>query len=522
MNLPLADPIREEKLPKSVINITGLTKAFGTNSVLRGINIELQPGNITALMGANGAGKSTLVKVICGVHKLDSGSITLFGEPFNPKTPAEAIRAGVVTVHQSINDGVIPDLDIASNLMLDRLAEPGSGFFLNQRKIRQQARKIAATMALDFDVTELVSNLPLAERQLVAIARAMAHQPKLLILDEPTSSLSAAEAQRLFELLDRLRDAGVAILYISHRMSDIHRIADRIISMRDGKISGTFEDKPLDYEGAVQAMLGHAMQSVDFDVHKAGETILKLKDICLQPDATPFSLDLNTDEVIAITGLVGSGKTKLAGVLFGLDRPYSGSLTLEGKNYQPRSAREAIELGVYLCPKDRANNAIIQEFDITENITVPFLSRFSTASFLNLRKEQSSAVNTINQLGIVCQSSKDAIDTLSGGNQQKVVVGRWLSQDSKLLILDEPFQGVDIKARRDIGNKIRDTAKSRATVVMVAEMDEALEIADRIIVMSDHTIIGRHVNKNIDVDKVLGQVAGQSGEFADSAELNNG
>ena len=260
-------------MPKSTIKISDLTKSFGTNSVLRRINIELLPGQITVLMGANGAGKSTLVKVICGVHKPDSGSITLLGEQFIPTTPAEAIRAGVVTVHQSINDGVIPDLDIASNLMLDRLAEPNSGFFLNQRKIRQQARKIAATMALDFDVTELVSNLSLADRQLVAIARAMAHKPKLLILDEPTSSLSAVEAQRLFELLELLRDAGVAILYISHRMSDIRRIADRIISMRDGKISGTFEDKPLDYEGAVQAMLGHAMQNLNFDVRKTGEPV---------------------------------------------------------------------------------------------------------------------------------------------------------------------------------------------------------------------------------------------------------
>ncbi len=522
MKLPLACLYREKSVTKSAIEITGLTKAFGTNSVLRGIDIELQPGEITALMGANGAGKSTLVKVICGVHQPDSGSVTLYGKPFNPTTPAEAIRAGVVTVHQSINDGVIPDLDIASNLMLDRLAEPGGGFFLNQRKIRREARRIAATMALEFDVTNMVSDLPLAERQLVAIARAMAHRPKLLILDEPTSSLSAAEAQRLFELLVRLRGAGVAILYISHRMSDIRRIADRIISMRDGRISGTFEDKPLDYEGAVHAMLGHAMQNVDFDIRRTGELVLKLEDMCLRPGATPFSLDLYKNEVMAVTGLVGSGKTRLANVLFGLDHPHSGTLTLTGKDYHPQSPREAIEFGVFLCPKDRANNAVVQEFDITENITVPFLSRFSTASFLSPGKERLSAVDTINQLGIVCQSSKDGIGTLSGGNQQKVVVGRWLSQDSKLLILDEPFQGVDIKARRDIGHKIRDTAKGRATVVMVAEMDEALEIADRIIVMGDHTIIGQHVNRDIDLNKVLAQVAGQNGNNVASAELNNG
>ena len=244
--------------------------------------------------------------------------------------------------------------------------------------------------------------------------------------------------------------------------------------------------------------------------------------MCLRPGATPFSLDLCTDEVIAITGLVGSGKTKLANVLFGIETPHSGTLSLDGKDYHPRSAREAIESGVYLCPKDRANNAIVQDFDITKNINLPFLSRFSTAAFLSPAKERLSANNMISQLGIICQSSKDEIGTLSGGNQQKVVVGRWLSQDSKLLILDEPFQGVDIKARRDIGQKIRDTTKKRATVVMVAEMDEALEIADKIIVMSDHTIIGEHVNIDVDLNNVLAQVAGQNKNTATSKELNNG
>ncbi len=497
-------------MPESAVEIVGLTKAFGANSVLRGIDLELHPGQITVLMGANGAGKSTLVKVICGVYKQDGGTISLYGESFNPATPSAAIRAGVVTVHQSINDGVIPDLDIASNLMLDQLATPGTGFFLNSRKIRHEARKIAATMELDFDVTEMVADLALADRQLVAIARAMARKPKLLILDEPTSSLSAAEAQRLFALLDRLRDAGVAILYISHRMSDIRRIADRIVTMRDGEISGRFDEKPLDYEGAVNAMLGHTMSDINLNIHDAAKPILELRDFQIVPGSTPFSFSLNADEVIAITGLVGSGKTALASILFGLEQPESGRMLLLGKPYQPRTCAQAVEAGVFLCPKDRATNAVIQDFDITENITLPFLSRYSAMSFLSPGQESRSAMSTIGKLGIVCQSAKDEIGTLSGGNQQKVMVGRWLSQDSKVLVLDEPFQGVDIKARRDIGQKIRETAKGRATVVMVAELDEALEIADRIIVMGDQTILGQHSNKNIDVSLVLAQVAGQN------------
>ncbi|WP_369410574.1 sugar ABC transporter ATP-binding protein [Parasedimentitalea denitrificans] len=500
------------------VKLAGITKVFGANDVLRGVDLVLNPGEITVLMGANGAGKSTLVKILCGVHTANAGTITLGGEPFSPSSPSEAIRAGVVTVHQSINDGVIPDLDIASNLMLDHLTAPGSGFFLNKRKHRAEARKIAAAMELNVDVTQTVSELGLADRQLVAIARAMAHKPKLLILDEPTSSLSAVEAQRLFRLLDRLRDAGAAILYISHRMSDIRRIADRIVSMRDGIISGVFETAPLDYEGAVKAMLGHAMTDVDVHIPEAGAPVIRLSDISLRPGSKPFSLDLHANEVVAITGLVGSGKTDFANILFGLGQPITGSMSLHGKPYHPITQRQAINAGVFLCPKDRASNAVVQDFDISRNITIPFLDRHSAFSFLNRRSERTKAQCTITDLGIVCQSDGDEIGSLSGGNQQKVMVGRWLSEASNLLVLDEPFQGVDIKARRDIGHKIRETADTRATVVLVAEMDEALEISDRIIVMADHTIVGDHRNDNVDLARVLTQVAGQQSETTDKTE----
>ena len=500
-------------LKTTSVELSNITKAFGENNVLRGIDMTLHGGQVTVLMGANGAGKSTLVKILCGVYSANAGTITLDDERFSPATPAQAIQSGVVTVHQSINDGVIPDLDIASNLMLDNLAKPGSGFFLNGRKIRAEARKIADAMALDVDVTQLVSELNLADRQLVAIARAMAHEPKLLILDEPTSSLSAKEAGRLFELLDRLRDSGVAILYISHRMSDIHRIADRIVSMRDGRIAGVFEqdnsnETPLDYEGAVNAMLGHSMADVKIDIPSAGTPVMVLEDIVLRADAKPFSLAFHTNEVVAITGLVGSGKSALANILFGLTSPVSGQMQLYDAPYNPASQRDAIDAGVFLCPKDRASNAVIHDFDITRNITLPFLSGHSGFSFLNFSAEHRTAQRTISDLGIVCQSDEDEITSLSGGNQQKVMVGRWLAEKSNLLVLDEPFQGVDIQARRDIGDKIRETASGRATIFLAAEMDEALEIADRIVVMNDHTIVGSHRNEKVDTSLILAQVAG--------------
>ena len=255
-------------MKKLACEIRVLEKAFGPNKVLRKIDLDLFPGEVTVLMGANGAGKSTLVKILCGVHQSDGGSINLFGKLFRPKKPVDAFNEGVVTVHQSINDGVVPDLDVASNLMLDRLTDKKSGFFVSEKNLRIESEKIAEIMGLSFDSKKPVSELGVADRQLIAIARAMARNPKVLILDEPTSSLSAKEADRLFKLLDRLRSTNVAILYISHRMSDIRQIADKIICMRDGSISGAFSKKPLDYEGAVTAMLGHKMTEVDVKVRR--------------------------------------------------------------------------------------------------------------------------------------------------------------------------------------------------------------------------------------------------------------
>lgn len=493
-------------MSEPAIHLSGIHKAFGKNQVLRGIDMEIPRGQVTVLMGANGAGKSTLVKVLCGVHQADNGTVMLGDRPFAPETPSQALKSGVVTVHQNINDGVVPDLDVTSNLLLDTLAS-GGGTFLNRRQMRSRAREIAAAVGLDIDVTLPVAGLSLADRQLVSIARAMAHNPELMILDEPTSSLSAAETTRLFEMVERLRDRGVAILYISHRMSDIRRLADRILSMRDGMIVQRFEEKPLDYEGAVRAMLGHEITEVDISIPMAGKPVLEITDIVLREGAAPFSITAHENEVIAVAGLVGSGKSAFASVLFGLAEPISGTMKLDGRPHTPGSTSEAVAAGVYMCPKDRLVNAVVPDFDITENITLPFTRRHSRpGGFLSFRSERTTAGRMVGEMGVVCQGVNDGILTLSGGNQQKVMVARWMAEASRLLILDEPFQGVDIQARRDIGRKIRETANTRATIVFVAELDEALEVADRILVMSEHSVVGDHRNENIDVSAIMAEV----------------
>ncbi|CDX29903.1 ABC transporter [Mesorhizobium sp. ORS 3359] len=492
----------------AVFHVEGLRKSFGQNEVLGGISLELHAGEVTVLMGANGAGKSTLVKIISGVYARGAGTMRLAGDAFDPQTPAEAIRAGVVTVHQNINDGVVADLDVATNLTLDRLSGKGASMLFKPANIRAEAKAVADRMGLAIDLKARVSDLSLADRQMVAIARAMAHEPKVLILDEPTSSLSSAEADRLFSLIDRLRGHGVAILYISHRMSDIRRLADRIVSMRDGVISGVFDQKPLDYEGAVNAMLGRKIHLDRVVARSSASAVFTAEGLRIAHGAKPISMTLGAGEVVAITGLVGVGKTALAETLFGVRRPLAGAMQMDGKPYAPASAREAIAAGVFLVAKDRTESGIVAGFNIERNISLPFLKRMSSLGVMKKRAERLAARRQIDELGIVCRSEKDELSALSGGNQQKVMVARWMSQASRLFILDEPFQGVDISARRDIAAKLRASADGRATLIFVTEIDEALETADRILVMSEHTIVGEHRNADIDLDRLLAEVAG--------------
>ncbi len=494
---------------QEVFRVEGVHKSFGAVPVLRGVDLALKASAVTVLMGANGAGKSTLVRILSGVYAKDAGRITLAGAPFEPSAPAEAIRAGVVTVHQNINDGVVADLDVATNLTLDRLNGRGARLLFNPRRVRREAAEVASRMGLTIDLTANINDLTLADRQMVAIARAMAHEPKVLILDEPTSSLSTAEAERLFSLVERLKAHGVAILYISHRMSDIRRLADSIVSLRDGRIAGRFEGPDLDYEGAVNAMLGRKVSAGAVTVQERGASIFSVRGLALSEQSRPFDFEVGDGEIVAVTGLVGVGKTALAETLFGARAPAAGEMILDGARYAPRNTGQAIARGVFLVAKDRAESGIVPDFNIYENISLPFLRRLSYFGISSRRAERAKARGQIASLGVVCRSERDEMQTLSGGNQQKVMVGRWLSEPSRLLILDEPFQGVDIAARRDVGAKLRASAAGRATILFLTELDEVFEVADRILVMSEQTIVGEHRNADIDVERLLSEIAGQ-------------
>ncbi|WP_411828964.1 sugar ABC transporter ATP-binding protein [Paraburkholderia kururiensis] len=475
-------------MPSPVLHVLGIGKRFGASIALDHVDLSIGAGEVVALMGANGAGKSTLVKILSGVYLPDRGTLALRGTPFDPSSPHDAARRGVATVHQSIADAVVPNLPVADNLLLDRLCGGSSAWYVPARVRRAEAARRAARIGLAVDLDAPLGTLPLAAQQQVTIARAMATHPALLILDEPTASLSAAEADRLFELIARLRDEGVATLLVSHRERDLRRIADRVVVLRDGRVVGDARG-PIDFHAALETMLGRPLQRLHetYETPDSADTrtVLSLRSLRLTPASAPFDFDVRRGEIVAVVGPVGSGKSRLARTLFGAAHASDGEMTLDGLRWQPRSPAQAIRAGVFMLGEDRRRTTLFPDSvpfaTIAGTIGFPFMSRWFRNGFVRTRRERQAAVEAIERFGIRCRGADDRPSRLSGGNQQKVALARWHAEPARLLLLDEPFQGIDAGARADIVRLLRSEAASRATLVFVSDLDEALQVADRIV-----------------------------------------
>ena len=489
-----------------LIQVRELSKTFGSNRALDRVSLQIHPAEVVALLGANGAGKSTLVKILAGSQRADGGEIYIDGQPRQFSSPLSARRVGIVAVHQQINEGIAPGLSVAENLLLDELCKPDADFWLNRKRLLERAASIAAGLGLVLPLEQPIEHLGQAERQLVVLARAFALQPRLLILDEPTAALSDAEAQRLFGLIDTLRSRGVAIVYISHRLSDLQRVADRAIVLRDGRLAGEFSARQL--PEAVHAMLGQALDGHVYTPGSVGRKVLGVRGLQILPRSRRFDFDLHQGEVVVLTGLLGAGKSEIAEVLFGLRKAVAGSLQLDGVDWLPGSPREAIRSGVFLAAEDRASQSLVPDFSLRRTLTLPFLQRFTRAGFIRNRAEAAAVEAQVAALGIKTAGIEVPMSALSGGNQQKVVLGRWLLGDGRVLILDEPFQGVDVRARREIGQLLRDSAGGRATLVICADVDEALEIADRILLVRDHAVVAEYPRAGLERATLVAALAG--------------
>ncbi|WP_241300084.1 sugar ABC transporter ATP-binding protein [Burkholderia stabilis] len=474
--------------PSPVLSAAGIAKRFDATVALASLDLSIAAGEVVALMGANGAGKSTFVKILSGVIRPDGGTLTLRGAPYRPASPHAAKRLGVATVHQSVADAVVPTLSIADNLLLDRLCDPASPWRATPAARRAAAQPLAGRVGLDADLSAPLVSLSLADQQRVTLARALAAQPGLLILDEPTASLSAPEAQRLFALLDVLRDDGVAILLVSHRLGDLRRIADRVAIVRDGRIVADLA-APVDFDAAVETMIGRPLpkaRAADAGrVASSPDAGLGLRNFRLTPASAPFDLDVRRGEIVAIAGPVGGGKSRLANAIFGAARPAAGEMTLDGRPWRPRSPADAIHAGVFLAGEDRWRSSLFPDSvpfaSIAGTISFPFLSRWFAGGAVRPARERAAAAAAITAFGIRCTGPDDRLAHLSGGNQQKVVLARWHAERARLLLLDEPFQGIDAGARADIVDTLRRHAHERATLVFVSDLEEAAEIADRIV-----------------------------------------
>ncbi|WED28840.1 sugar ABC transporter ATP-binding protein [Vibrio sp. DW001] len=490
----------------NAIEIRAIKKKFGSNTVLHDVSFNIDGGKILALLGANGAGKSTLVKILSGVYHADEGTVIINGETVDISNPQSARDAGIITVHQIINDGVVQDLSIAENLLLDKLCDGRFSTFISKKELHKQAKPLAEKIGLDVALDTQVSELSQADRQLVAIARAISDKPKLLILDEPTSSLSETEAVKLFEAVKTMREQGVAIVYISHRMSDIRLLADQIAALREGKIVGWFEP-PLDYDGAVDSMLGHAVGEVRHSYVAGDKAMLDLEGVQLDAKSLPFNLHFKTGEIVVLTGLLSSGCASVVEGVFGMNSFVSGQLKLEKKPWLPIGPHHAIDSGVYMVQEDRGNNALVPDFSIEQNVSLPFLKSFSRFGFISRKAEKQQVSKAIETTKVKYTDQEELILTLSGGNQQKAMVARWMLNDCKVLLLNEPFQGVDISSRRQIGQLLRSTAKDRTTIAVCTDVEEALEIADRIIVFNHNNMVGEHLIHEIHMPSLINQIA---------------
>ncbi|CAD6006219.1 sugar ABC transporter ATP-binding protein [Agreia sp. COWG] len=472
-----------------VVSLSGVSVSYGSNLVLRDVTLDFFPGRITALLGANGAGKSTLIKALSGANPRYSGDIAIDGEVLHLTSPVLAKARGISTVHQKVADGIVPGLSIAENVVLDDLAQAARHPLRNRRRSLADARAALATLGLDWPDSLLeqdAARLSISDAQLLVLARALRGTPRLLILDEPTSALTAAEAERLFEVLRALRDTGLSIVYVSHRFGEIEALADRVVVLRDGTVQHSSE-RPFAWHDILHDMLGRATSLVEHrsDVRRGAQVIAEVRGVSLLPDAAPLDLEIRSGEVLGILGLIGAGKTELAELLAGLAQPASGTLALGGEPYSPKRPSDALGKGVVLVPEDRQRQGLLPGWSVAHNISLPFLKLSSALGTLRRSREQSRADEVITSLGVVTAGADASIDDLSGGNQQKVVVGRWLSAGPRLALLDEPFRGVDIAARREIGARLRHLVADgdAGAVVLSSDVDEILEVADRVIVL---------------------------------------
>ena len=475
-----------------MLSLVGVGKAYPGVIALADLTMSVAKGEVIGLVGENGAGKSTLMKILGGVVAPDAGEIVIDGEPRAALSVAQSMKAGIAFVHQELN--LFENLDVAANVFIGREPKTGGALrFVDTKRMREMTARLLALVGANFPASALVGDLSLAQRQMVEIAKALSLDARIVILDEPTSSLPMAETDKLLAVVAGLKARGVSVIFISHRLHEVERIADRVIVLRDGKLAGVLEKDEISHGRMVKLMIGRDLKSRDGSGGGApGATVLAAKGVRTAAFPTQsVDIELRQGEILGLAGLVGSGRTEFARVLFGIDPPLGGAMTLGGAPYKPKDAARAVAAGVFLVPEDRKRSGVIVEFPILQNITLPNLRAHAKGFLVGAKSERRAAEAQGRSLAIKAPDVDVAVSSLSGGNQQKVVLAKWLAMSPKLMIFDEPTRGIDIGAKDEIYRLMRALAASGVAVLMISsDMEECIGVSDRIAVMHEGRVAG--------------------------------
>ncbi len=495
---------------KQLLEVRGIGKSFPGVRALNNVNLQLKGGEVLALLGENGAGKSTLMKILAGVQPADEGHILLDGEPVEIKGVQDALDHGIALIHQELN--MATNLSVGANIFLGR--EPQKRGLIDEATIYERSKRYLEMVGLNVDPNIIVGDLTIGRQQLVEIAKALSVDARVLIMDEPTSSLSQKETETLFTAIKDLRKRGVSVIYISHRLGEAKELADRVSVLRDGENAGDLPKEEINHDSMVKLMVGRDIsQFYSRTIHKPGEVALEVKNLRTPVHPThELNFSLRAGEIVGMAGLVGAGRTELLATLFGVTPNVGGEVLVSGKSIDAQSPEEAINAGMALVPEDRKLQGLILEMSVRANMGLASLKRESpNGIFMNDEREGEITQLMIQQMRVKTPSEKQVVRYLSGGNQQKVVIGKWLAMEPRVLLLDEPTRGIDVGAKQEIYGLMEDLAKSGVAILFVSsELEEVMGMSDRTLVMHEGQITGELTREQLSEEAIMQLATGNT------------
>jgi len=496
-----------------ILTMTDISKSFPGVKALKNVNFRLKKGEVHALMGENGAGKSTLVKVLTGVHDFDHGNIVFDNKSIRPESPLDAQKLGISTVYQEVN--LCPNLSVSENIFIGR--QPSRYGMINWKEMNQKSEELLKKLNINIDVTQILSSYSVAIQQMTAIARALLVSAKILILDEPTSSLDEDEVKELFSVIRKLKSEGISIIFITHFLDQVYEISDRITVLKNGELVGEYMTADLPKVKLVSKMIGKEISKYykeetatnDQELNKNKNVLLTVNNLKGKSFISPLTLSLHKNEVLGFAGLLGSGRTENVRLIFGIDKPHHGEVEIKGKKTVIDTPQKAVTAGMAFCPENRKIEGLFEELSVRENIIIALQGKNGMFNYINQKKQDEIVDYYIKSLGINTPSPEQKVKNLSGGNQQKVILARWLATKPDILMLDEPTRGIDVGAKAEILKMILSLCSSGMGIIFISsELDEIIHSSNRVIVLRDGKKVSELTGNDINENKIMNEIAG--------------